>query len=342
MDPQRQGLERQVQGAGQGRGQAARRLPDRRRSGRARRPGTSKLPAAPVDPEGTPGREPRLLCLRPAGRPRRGHPQALHVAAEGAARGAARRRRAADPLWRSCRRARRGPVRRNLQAGRRRDHLEEGQCALSRHAHPRLAQDQMHPAPGVRDRRLVGKRQAPRLPLAAARRPRGRQAALCRQGRNRLQRQADRGADGADGAARDRQGRARGPARRPQGGALDQAQAGRRNRLHRSSPTTASCATPASSRCARTSPRRKWCAKCPSTFKNPRKKSASGATRRKPRDQDHQSRPHHLSRGRADQGRPRRLLRRDRTADHGRCGRPADDADPLPAGPGQEMLLPEA
>ena len=37
LDPQRQGLERQVQGAGQGRGEAARRLPDRRRGGRARR-----------------------------------------------------------------------------------------------------------------------------------------------------------------------------------------------------------------------------------------------------------------------------------------------------------------
>ena len=57
-------------------------------------------------------REPRLLRLRPAGRPRRGHPQAPQPRAQGAARGAARRRRAADPLWRSCRRPRRSPVRR--------------------------------------------------------------------------------------------------------------------------------------------------------------------------------------------------------------------------------------
>ena len=37
-----------------------------------------------------------------------------------------------------------------------------------RGAHPRLAEDQVHPAPGIRHRRLVGKRQAPRLPVAAA------------------------------------------------------------------------------------------------------------------------------------------------------------------------------
>ena len=37
------------------------------------------------------GREPRLLRLRPAGRPRRGHPQAAQHRAQGAARGAARR-----------------------------------------------------------------------------------------------------------------------------------------------------------------------------------------------------------------------------------------------------------
>ena len=80
--------------------------------------------------------------------------------------------------------------------------------------------------------------------------------------------------------------------------------------------------------------------KVPGTSKiRERGRAADG---RKPRDQDQQSRPDHLSRGRADQGRPRRLLRRGRAADHGRRARPADDAHPLPAGPGQEMLLPEA
>ena len=49
---------------------------------------------------------------------------------------------------------------------------KKANAPYQRHAHPQLAQDQMHPAPGVRDRRLVGKRQAPRLPLAAARPPR--------------------------------------------------------------------------------------------------------------------------------------------------------------------------
>ena len=56
------------------------------------------------------------------------------------------------------------------KAGRRGHHLQEGERALQRHAHAQLAEDQMHPAPGIRHRRLVGKRQAHRLPLTAARR----------------------------------------------------------------------------------------------------------------------------------------------------------------------------
>ena len=120
-----------------------------------------------------------------------------------------------------------------MQAGRRRHHLEEGERDLQRDAHAQLAQDQVHPAAGIRDRRLVGKRQAPRLPLIAPRRKGRAQAHLCRQGRHRLHRRADRGADGADGAARGRQGAGRGAASRPQGRALDQAQARRRDRLCR-------------------------------------------------------------------------------------------------------------
>ncbi len=79
-------------------------------------------------------------------------------------------------------------VSRDLQAGRRGHRLEESQCALQGNAHAQLAQDQMHPAPGIRDRRLVRKRQAPRLPLAAPGREGARQADLRREGRNRLQR----------------------------------------------------------------------------------------------------------------------------------------------------------
>ena len=54
--------------------------------------------------------------------------------------------------------------------------------------------------------------------------------------------------------------------------------------------------------------------------------------RRRFRDRDQQPRPRHLPRARPDQERPRRLLRDGRAADHGRCGRPADDRDPLPGG----------
>ena len=51
-----------------------------------------------------------------------------------------------------------------------------------------LAQGQVHPAPGIRHRRLAGERQEARLPLAPPRGARGEEADLCRQGRHRLQR----------------------------------------------------------------------------------------------------------------------------------------------------------
>ena len=58
--------------------------------------------------------------------------------------------------------------------------------------------------------------------------------------------------------------------------------------------------------------------------------------------QDQQPRPGDLSRERHHQGPARRLLRGGR-ADHAALGRqPADQPGPLPAGPGQEVLLPEA
>ena len=65
-------------------------------------------------------------------------------------------------------RPRRGAVPRNLQGRRRRPHRQARRRALPRRPLAKLAQGQMHPAPGIRDRRLVGKRQAPRLPLTAA------------------------------------------------------------------------------------------------------------------------------------------------------------------------------
>ena len=68
-----------------------------------------------------------------------------------------------------------------------------------------LAQGQMHRAPGIRHRRLAGERQAARLPLASPRGARRQEADLCRQGRHRLQRRADRKLERDDGAARRRQ-----------------------------------------------------------------------------------------------------------------------------------------
>ena len=207
-----------------------------------------------------------------------------------------------------------------MQAGRRGHRLEEGRRALSRHAHPLLAQDQMHPAPGIRDRRLVGKRQALRLPLAAAGGEGARQADLCRQGRHRLLRQADRADDGADETARSRQGAGRGAARRPQGRAFHQAASWSPRSPSPSSPATASCATRASSACARTSRRRRWCVETAKHLPRPRR----SRRRRPPRElrhQDQQPRSRDLSRRGADQGRARRLLRRGRAADHGRCAR---------------------
>ena len=77
-------------------------------------------------------RRTRLLRLRPAGRPGRGHHRPAQYRAQGAAGGAAQGRQPADPLWRPCHRQGRGAVRGHLHGRRRGDHLEEGQGALRR------------------------------------------------------------------------------------------------------------------------------------------------------------------------------------------------------------------
>ena len=113
-------------------------------------------------------RRPRLLRLRPAGRPGRGHHASCPTSS---ARSGSRRcsRRSAAPILYGdhvigkgealfdaiCKEGGEGII------------SKKAKRALSRRAHAELAQDQMHPAPGIRHRRLAGKRQAPRLPLAA-------------------------------------------------------------------------------------------------------------------------------------------------------------------------------
>ena len=149
--------------------EAARRLPDRRRGGGARQEGQAQLPAAAGDAEGR-RRRPRLLCLRPAGRPGRGHhadcpTSSARSGSRRCSRPSARRSsmatmssaRARPCSTPSARRAARG-------SSRRRPRRPIGGARTQQ-----LAQDQMHPAPGIRHRRLAGERQAPGLPLAPPR-----------------------------------------------------------------------------------------------------------------------------------------------------------------------------
>ena len=100
--------------------------------------------------------------------------------------------RGADPLWRPHRRQGRGLVRRHLRGRRRGDHRQEGVGFLPRRARQELAQGQMHRAAGIRHRRLAGKRQAPRLPLAPPRGAGRQETDLRRQGRHRFRHADDR------------------------------------------------------------------------------------------------------------------------------------------------------
>ena len=296
--------------------QAARRLPDRRRGGRARRRGQAELPAAAVDAQGAAGRQPRLLRLRPADRPRRGHPQAAQYRAQGAARGAARRacRRRSSTATMSSAAARRCSTRVCKQGG-------EGIISKKASA----------PYSGTRTRNwlkikciqrqefvIVGwsesdKRRGFRSLLLA--RERGRQADLCRQGRHRLQRQADRGADGADGAARDRtrrRSRCRAPTARARTGSSPSWSP---RSPSPNSPTTASFGTRASLGCARTSRRQgRRAGSAEASEAKPRRSRASAPKRKKRRDRrgfrdrDQQPGTGDLPRTRPDQEGPRRLL----------------------------------
>ena len=162
--------------------------------------------------------------------------------------------------------------------------------------------------------------------------------------------QADRRTDGADGAARNsprRRSRCRAPTARARTGS---SRSSSPKSPSASSPTTGSCATRASLRCARTSRRRRSCAKCRSIRRavtkppngSQREGEEGARDRRGLRHRDQQPGTRDLPRARPHQEGPRRLLCDDRAADHGRRGKAADDPDPLSRRPHRRMLLPEA
>ena len=79
------------------------------------------------------------------------------------------RGRPADPVRRTCAGIGRGAVRDDVPRGARRRGIEVRRRALSRPADQILAEGEMHPPPGIRDRRLAAIGQGPRFSLAAAR-----------------------------------------------------------------------------------------------------------------------------------------------------------------------------
>ena len=122
LDPQRQGLERQVHARSS---KAAAKLPAGCLiDGEAVAlddEGKPELPAASVDAQGAEAAPTSPSTLSTCSIDRgEDITQAAQYRAQGAARRAARRVPAADPLWRPCHRPRRGAVRRDLQGGRRR------------------------------------------------------------------------------------------------------------------------------------------------------------------------------------------------------------------------------
>ena len=74
----------------------------------------------------------------------------------------------------------------------------------------------------------------------------------------------------------------------------------------------------------------------------PPQKQGRASHRAEHRRAHQQPRPHHLSRRRPHQAGPRRLLCGDGDAPARDAGQATDDPDPLPAGPRQALLLPEA
>ena len=262
----------------------------------------------------------------------------------GARPGGARVEGAADPRRHRRRRARSQPQ--GWPGG---DHRQAGRLGLrARAPGPGMAEDQERPAPGVRHRRFHrGHRPAQGLAGRTARRlPRGRRAALRRQGRHRLfgRRPGDagKGCFARASASARRSPTAGYPRRRPSSGPIWSANARSPSGRHRDSS-----ASRASSACARTSrPPTSSARRCrgdaPGRVGEGRRtapRRAGGRRGGRPRAGSLQPGQGALSQGRVHQGRRDRLLPAGGAGHAGAPGRPAGHPQALPERRRQGVLL---
>ena len=114
-------------------------------------------------------RRPRFLRLRPAGRPGRGHPKLPNI--ERKERLAALLKAVPAPILYGDHVIAKGEAlfEAICKEGGEGIIAKKAERAVSRRTGEELAQGQVHPAPGIRHRRLAGERQKARLPLAPPR-----------------------------------------------------------------------------------------------------------------------------------------------------------------------------
>ncbi len=264
-DPRRPGLDRPLRAGRRGAGGApgADGDPRRRAGGRGGERGVG-LPGAAGRPRGGTQRPVSLLPLRPA-LPRRPRPAAAAARrAQGGARRAPRGRGGPAAAQRALRGGWRGDAEARLPAEPRGPGVEAARRRLSDRAPPVLDQVEMFGAAGVRRRRLrgfLGLARARRI--AGARRLPRRRARSRREGRHRLQPRRRRGSrwSGCGGSsARRRRSRAS-STRAPGAGWSGCGPSSSPRSSSGPGPPRASCGTPPSAGCARTSRRARWSAR---------------------------------------------------------------------------------
>ena len=320
--------------------QAARRLPDRRRGGGARQEGQARASSCCSRRSRAARRDLAFYAFDLLVDQGEDITQAAQHRAQGAAGGAAQGRQPADPLWRPCHRQGRGAVRRDLQGGRRGDHLEEGRGALQRRR-GRATGSRSNASSGRNSSSSAGRKATSATASArcSSACDDGRQADLCRQGRHRLRHQADRRAD-ATGWGRWRSTRRRSKCRAPSAGA----RTGSSPKLVAEIAFTEFTADgilrhPSFIALREDKPAKEVVREKPQASDQGRSEEAERETRcgdrRGFRHQDQQPRPRDL---------PGRGLTKGELADyyaaveplmHGRRRQPADQPGPLPAGPRQ-------